>query len=105
MCPYSAVAHSLDDGLGINALVHVQRDGGHLKGGMLGLARPLEGRVEVRVVGIGFLARVLIGRRRNQPDRRIVLALLVGWSYCEMSLLALPCRAITASTRPVTASR
>lgn len=56
----------------------MQRDRGHLEGCVLRLARPLELRVPVRIVGIGALcARVGIGVGRDQPDGRVVHPLLV----------------------------
>jgi len=45
-----ALAHCLDDGARLDALVNVQRDGGHLEGGMLGLAGPDQLRVKMGVV-------------------------------------------------------
>jgi len=58
--------------------VDVQGDGGHLEGGVLGLAGPLQLRVEVGVVGVGLPARVGVGLRRDQADGRVVEPLLVG---------------------------
>ena len=77
-------AHRLDAGARVNALVDVQRDGGRLEGGMLGLARPDQLRVEVRVVGVALLVlvRVGVGLRRHQTGGRVVdprlIAVLVG---------------------------
>jgi hypothetical protein len=60
------LADGLDDGARVNALVDVQRDGRYLKGGVLRLARPLQLRVQVRIIGVGFLRpRVRIGVGRH----------------------------------------
>ena len=72
-------SHRLDDGLGVNALVDVQGDGGRLKGGVLGLARPDQLRVEVWVVGVGLpRPRVRIRVGRHQASGRVVDALFVA---------------------------
>ena len=60
---------ALDDGTGVNALVDVKGNGGDFKGGVLGLARPLQLRVEVGVVGVkcsGWRR----GRYRASPGRQ-----------------------------------
>ena len=54
-------AHGLDDGAGVDALVDVEGDGRNLKGGVLGLARPLQFWVQAGVVGVGGG-----GRRRGR---------------------------------------
>ena len=77
-CLSVAFPHRLHDGARVNALVNVQGDGRHLERGVLGLPGPDELRIEVRVVGVGLLARVLVGLRRHQANRRVVHALLVG---------------------------
>ena len=69
-------AHGLHDGLGIDALVDVQRDGGHLERGVLGLAGPGQRRIEVRVVGVSRLRYVPVGSLGDQPDRRVIPPLL-----------------------------
>ena len=87
------LAHGLDDGARVDALVDVQRDGGHLERGVLRLARPDKLRVEVRIVVqvfaglygrdglnvvVGFVGgKERIGLRRHQTDWRIVDSLLV----------------------------
>jgi len=59
--------------------VDVERDGRYLKGGVLGLAGPLQLRVQVRVVGVGlFRPRVRVRLRRHQAHGRVVHPLLVG---------------------------
>lgn len=87
-----AAAHGLDDGARVNALVHVQGGGVHLKGAVLLFARPDELRREVGVVverlaqgghGLDVIVSLVrgqvgIGLRVHQADGRIVDALLAG---------------------------
>ena len=47
---------------------------GNSKGSTLSLARPLENRVEMGVVGIGLLVRVEIGLRGHEAEGRVVEA-------------------------------
>jgi len=71
------LARSRENRLGIAALVHVQRDGRHLEARVLGLPRPDELRVRVRVVGVLLLTGVGVRRRNHEPYRRVVGSLLV----------------------------
>ena len=71
-------AHRLDDGARVYALVDVEGDGGNLKGSVLGLARPLQLRVEVGVVGVGARPSVGVGVGRHQADGRVVDPLFAG---------------------------
>ena len=83
----------------LHALVHMQRNGGHLKRGVLGLAGPMQRGVQVRVVGVGLLANgVGVVLRRNQPHRRIVRPLLPP--VLVRSNLALPLPPHPAPTLP-----
>src|SRR5271157_1332592 len=87
------LADGFDEGARVNALVDVQRGGGHLERGMLLLARPDQLRIEMRIV-VQIFARLYgrdglnvvvdfvggkerIGLRRHQTDGRIVDSLLV----------------------------
>ena len=55
----------------------VQRDGGDREGGVFRLAGPVQLRVQVRVVGAGFLCPgVGVGVGCHQPDGRVVGPLL-----------------------------
>ena len=103
------LARGLDDGAGVYALMHMQRHRGHLEGGVLGLPRPLQLRVEVRVVGVGLPSRVPVGLRRDEADGRVVesifvpvivgldgpLGLVVGFSFwhgmLRMVIVPAPC--------------
>ena len=71
-------AHRLDDGARVDALVDVQRDGRDLEGRVLGLAGPLELRVQMRVVGIGHWREIDVGLWGHKASGRVVDALFVG---------------------------
>jgi hypothetical protein len=66
-------AHGVEDSLGGDALVNVEGDHVHVKRSVLGFARPLKLRVQVRVVGVGSSASLphLVGG--GNAGRRIVL--------------------------------
>ena len=68
--------HGLDDGARVNPLVNVQRDGRNLKTRALGLARPNERRVKVRIVSVSFLPLGGVALGIHEADGRIVDALL-----------------------------
>ena len=59
------------------ASIERQRYGRHLEGRVLRFAGPLELRVEVRIVGVGLAARVLVGIGRHETDGRVVEPLFV----------------------------
>ena len=59
------------------ASIERQRYGRHLERRVLRLAGPLELRVEVRIVGVGLAARVLVGIGRHQADGRVVEPLFI----------------------------
>lgn len=69
-----------NDGARVYALVDVERLGRDGKGEMLGFACPLELRVEMRVVGVGFLRgrEVGVGGGGDHADGRVVGALGFG---------------------------
>src|SRR5215208_3148810 len=67
-----------NDGARVYPLVDVQRDGRYLEGGMLRLARPLQHRVEVRIVGVSLRLGVAVGVGRYETDGRVVLARLAS---------------------------
>ena len=71
-----AFPYGLDDGARVDPFVDVEGDARHLEGGVFRLARPLQLRVEMGIVGVGLLAAVLIRRRGNQADGRVVRAIL-----------------------------
>ena len=70
--------YRFDDAARVDAFMYVQGNRRHLKGRVFGLPRPLQLRVQVRVVGVGLLAGVLVRVRCHQADRRVIYALLVG---------------------------
>lgn len=75
-------AQGVDDAGGGDALVDVQRNGLDVEGEVLGLAGPLELRVEARVVGVGFFApgqRVHVGDASGRVvEARVGVAVGVG---------------------------
>ncbi len=74
LCPPPFLRRTrLDDRARVDSLVNMQRNRRHLKAKPLGLARPLEGWIDVRIVGVGLFFRFRRFRlRRDQPHRRIV---------------------------------
>ncbi|HVO92678.1 MAG TPA: hypothetical protein VMT22_07550 [Terriglobales bacterium] len=71
-----APAHGFDDGAWVDALVDVERNRRHFERSPLGFAGPNQLRVEMRVVGVGFLAALFVRLGIDQTDRRIVRPLL-----------------------------
>lgn len=61
-----------DDCPRVDPFVDVEGDRWDIKGGALGLPRPLELRVEVRVVRVGLCAVIGFGRRADQSRRRVI---------------------------------
>jgi hypothetical protein len=83
-----AALHRLYDRVRVDALVNMERDGGYLEGGVLGLTSPHKLRVEVRVVGVGLALAIPVCFRRHQARRRIVFASLVEVLVLLYRLLA-----------------
>jgi len=61
-----------DDCPRVDSFVNVEGDRRDLKRRVLGLPRPLELRVEVRVVRVGLCAVIGFGRRADQSRRRVI---------------------------------
>src|SRR5437868_5610606 len=58
--------------------MNVERDRGHLEGGVLGLPSPVELRVKVRIVCINSLAPIPVCVGGDETYGRIIHTLLVG---------------------------
>ena len=74
------LSHGLQDRPRLDPLVNVERDGRDLERCPLGLSRPNEPRIEMRVVFVRLLLTLRVRRRGYQPDLRVVhpgLALMV----------------------------
>ena len=64
--------YGLEDRARIDALMHVERDRRYLERHPLGLPRPLQFWIEVRVVGVLLPRLVAIALRRDEADRRVI---------------------------------
>src|SRR2546428_8989008 len=63
--------------------MHVERDRRNLEGHPLRLPRPLQFRIEVRVVGVLLLRLVAIAVRRDEADRGLLARFFPRCSYCS----------------------
>ncbi len=72
------VLYGGNDRVRVDALVHVQGAGGDFKRRVLGLARPLQLRVQVRVISVALLLPGIgVGSGGHKACRRVVYALFV----------------------------
>ena len=74
----SPLAHRLDDGGRVDAVVKVQRDRRHLERRILGFAGPGKLRVQVRILGVDATLGVPVCVGGDESQGRVVPALLAG---------------------------